>query len=180
MPERALKPYLFILASLFAVAFLAGIFAPFPARQQAAEIFQSATEFYRDLTGGTLFFLILLNNTIASLLIILVGLIVGILPIISVGFNGFILGVLYRQTAGIAGYGKAALQVLPHGIFEIPALLIAASYGLWLGMIVLRRIRGMESTSIRSKVKHALQRYFAVVFPLLIVAAAVETALIVL
>jgi stage II sporulation protein M len=105
---------------------------------------------------------------------------VGILPIVAVGFNGFLLGALYRHTAGIAGYWRATLTVLPHGIFEFPALLIAASYGLWLGMSVLRRLRGKESLPIRGQVKHALRRYFAVVFPLLIVAAAIETALILL
>lgn len=34
---------------------------------------------------------------------------------------------------------------LLHGVFEPPGLLIiAASYGLWLGVVVVRRIRGKE------------------------------------
>jgi stage II sporulation protein M len=68
--------------------------------------------------------------------------------------------------------------VLPHGIIEIPALLFAASYGLWLGVTAVRRLRGKESTLLRFHIEHAFRRYFAVVFPLLIVAAAIETALI--
>lgn len=179
-PERALKPYLLALASLFAAAFLAGYFAPSVGRKMAAETFQSFIDFFRDLSGGALFLQILVNNVIAGLFVLLAGLIVGILPLFSVGFNGFILGALYRQTAGAAGYWNATLTVLPHGIFEIPALLIAASYGLWLGMSVLRRFRGKESLPIRGQVRHAIQRYFAVVFPLLVVAAAVETALMLL
>ena len=75
---------------------------------------------------------------------------------------------------------KAASKMLPHGAFEIPALLIAASYGLWLGVMVYRRMRGKESTSIRFHIGHASRQYLAVVFPLLIVAAAIETALIVM
>jgi len=67
---------------------------------------------------------------------------------------------------------------LPYGVFEIPALLIAASYGLWLGVTAFRRMRGKEITLLRVNIEHAFRRYFAVVFPLLIVAAAIETALI--
>jgi stage II sporulation protein M len=180
MPERALKPYLLTLAALFAVAFLAGFFAPAVGRKMAAETFQTFIDTFRDLPGGALFYQILMNNLIAGLLMLLLGLIVGILPVFAVGFNGFLLGALYRYTAGIAGYWNATWTVLPHGIFEFPALLIAASYGLWLGMSVLRRLRGKESLPIRGQMKHALRRYFAVVFPLLVVAAAIETALIIL
>jgi stage II sporulation protein M len=107
------------------------------------------------------------------------GVLIGIIPIFSMGSNGFVLGVVYRQTAGIMGYSKAVLKVLPHGVFELPALLIAASYGLWLGVTVVRRMRGKESTLLRFHIEHAFRGYFTIVFPLLIVAAGIETALIV-
>jgi ribosomal protein S18 acetylase RimI-like enzyme len=44
--------------------------------------------------------------------------------------------------------------------------------------MVARRGRGKGSTLLRSHIEHAFRRYFAVVFPLLIVAATIETALI--
>ncbi len=69
--------------------------------------------------------------------------------------------------------------MLPHGIIEVPALLIAASYGLWLGVAFIRRIRGREVTPIRFHIEHAFRRYFAVVLPLLIVAAGIETLLVI-
>jgi uncharacterized membrane protein SpoIIM required for sporulation len=50
----------------------------------------------------------------------------------------------------------------------------------WLGVTVVRRMRGKESTRLRINIEHAFRRYFAVVFPLLIVAAGIETVLIVL
>jgi uncharacterized membrane protein SpoIIM required for sporulation len=68
--------------------------------------------------------------------------------------------------------------VLPHGIFEIPGLLLAAGYGLWLGAAALRRARGKEDADLGGRVRHAVRRYFAVVFPLFVLAVAVETALI--
>jgi stage II sporulation protein M len=174
-PERILKSYLFILVSLFAVAFLAGFFAPPFARQQVNEIFQDFSNQFRDLAGGSLFFYILLNNVTASLLIVGSGLLLGILPVMAIFSNGVILGVVYRQGVDTLGYTNAALEVLPYGIFEIPALLIAASYGMWLGIGVFRRMRGKESALLRFQVEHAFRRYFAVVFPLLVIAAAIET-----
>ena len=67
---------------------------------------------------------------------------------------------------------------LHHKVFEITALLFAASYGLWLGVTVVRRMFGKESTFLRFHIEYAFRRAFAVVFPLLIVAAGIETALI--
>jgi stage II sporulation protein M len=177
--DRTIKPYIGILVSIFVASFLAGTVAPVPLQKEAAEAFKYLAEEYQGLSGGALFFYILSHNLMASILILYSGVLFGIIPILSIGANGVLLGVLYRQAAEGIGYSKAALMVLPHGVFEIPALLIAASYGLWLGVMAVRRMRGKESTLLRFHIGHASRRYLAVVFPLLIVAAAIETALIV-
>jgi len=176
--DRTIKPYLLILTLIFAVSFLAGILAPSSIRQQMTEVFQAVVGNYRGLAGGMLYFNILVQNVMATIFVLISGVFVGIIPTFAISSNAFGLGVLYRQAAEVAGYSKAALKVLPYGVFEIPALLIAASYGLWLGVTVLRRMRGKESTPLGVNIEHAFRRYFAVVFPLLIVAAAIETALI--
>ena len=176
--DRTIKPYILILTLVFAVSFLAGTIAPSSIRQQMIEVFQVVVGNYRGLAGGMLFFNILVQNVTATIFVLISGVIVGIIPTFAISSNGFGLGVLYREASEVSGYSKAALKVLPYGVFEIPALLIAASYGLWLGVTVVRRMRGNESTVLRFNIEHAFRRYFAVVFPLLIVAAAIETALI--
>jgi len=176
--DRTIKPYILILTLIFGVSFLAGTVAPSSIRQQMTEVFQAVVGNYRGLAGGALFFNILVQNVMATIFMLISGVFVGIIPTFAIGSNGFGLGVLYRQAAEVSGYTKAALKVLPYGVFEIPALLIAASYGLWLGVTAVRRMRGRESTPLRFNVEHAFRRYFAVVFPLLVVAAAIETALI--
>jgi stage II sporulation protein M len=114
----------------------------------------------------------------ATMFVVLFGVIAGIIPTFAVGSNAFGLGVLFRQASEMSGTSKAAVSVLPYGVFEIPALLVAASYGLWLGVMVVRRMRGKEGTPLKTHMEHAFRRYFAVVFPLLVVAAGIETALI--
>jgi stage II sporulation protein M len=178
MFDRTIKPYFLVLALVFSVSFLAGTIAPSSIRQQMIDVFQAVVGNYRGMAGGTLFFNILVQNVMASIFVLISGVIVGIIPTFAIGSNGFGLGVLYRQAAEVSGYSKAVLKVLPYGVFEIPALLIAASYGLWLGVTVVRRMRGNESAFLRFNIEHAFRRYFAVVFPLLVVAAAIETTLI--
>jgi len=178
MFDRTIKPYILILTLIFAVSFLAGTLAPSSIRQQMTEVFQAVVGNYQGLAGGMLFFNILVQNVMATIFVLISGVFGGVIPVFAIGSNGFGLGVLYHQAAEVAGTSKAALKVLPYGVFEIPALLIAASYGLWLGVTVLRKMRGKESTLLRVNIEHAFRRYFAVVFPLLIVAATIETALI--
>jgi len=178
MFDRTIKPYILILTLIFAVSFLAGTLAPSSIRQQMTEVFQAVVGNYQGLAGGMLFFNILVQNVMATIFVLISGVFGGVIPTFAIGSNGFGLGVLFRQAAEMAGTSKAALKVLPYGVFEIPALLIAASYGLWLGVTAVRRMRGKESTLLRVNIEHAFRRYFAVVFPLLIVAATIETALI--
>jgi len=178
--DRTIKPYILILVTIFAVSFVAGTIAPAAVRMEATKVFQFFVNTYRGVSGGTLFFYIFTNNLFATILILVSGLLFGAIPILAISSNGFLQGILYRQAAEGIGYSKAAWTVLPHGVFEIPALLIAASYGLWLGMMVVRRMRGEESTPLKFHIGHASRQYVAVVLPLLIVAAAIETALIIM
>jgi stage II sporulation protein M len=177
-PGRALKWYLLILTMIFSASFFAGTIAPISVMKEATEAYKLVADSYRGLAGGKLFFYILVHNVMASILILVSGVLVGIIPTLAIGANGFVLGVVYRQTAEVVGYSNAAMAVLPHGVFELPALLIAASYGLWLGVMMVRRMQGRESTLLRFHIEHAFRRYFAIVFPLLIVAAAIDTVLI--
>src|SRR3989339_713076 len=178
MIDRRIKPYILFLVLILAASFVAGTIAPASIRQQITGMFQAVVGNYRGLAGGMLFFNILIQNLMATIFVLVSGVIVGIIPAFAIGSNGFGLGVLFRQAAEVSGYSKAALKVLPYGVFEIPGLLIAASYGLWLGVMVVRKMRGEEGILIRGGVEHAFRRYFAGVFPLLVVGAAIETTLI--
>ena len=176
--DRTIRTCILVLTLVFAASFLTGTMAPASIRLQMNEMFQVVVGSYQGLAGGMLFFNILAQNVMATIFVLISGVIVGIIPTFVIGSNGFGLGVLYRQAVEVSGYSKAALTILPYGVFEIPALLIATSYGLWIGVMVVRRIRGKDSTLIRVRMEHAFRQYFAVVFPLLVVAAAIETALI--
>ncbi len=175
MPDREVVPFLAFLSVVFSAAFLGGVLSPSALRHDVAGEYLRMIGPYRGIPGGTLFLAILLNNVIGTLIVLLGGILLGILPVVSAGGNGFLFGILCRHATETAGYGKAALDLLPHGIVEIAAFLFAAAYGMWLGAALFRRLRRGAVLPLGAKVTHAVRKYFAVVFPLLIIASALET-----
>ncbi len=121
-----------------------------------------------------LLMIIFLNNALKSLAAIFLGIGFGIFPLFLVAYNGEAVGIvanIFSKEKGIL-YVLAAL--LPHGIIEIPAILISAGIGLRLGHMVYLSLRGMK-TDIRSELRQAVKFYIRVIVPLLLVAALIET-----
>ena len=125
-----------------------------------------------------MFFAILLNNSAKSFAVLLSGILFGLVPLLAVVANGYILGVAYLFASRGVGYVQAAKTILPHGVLEIPAIILAASYGLWLGVTFAKRIRQRNLVGFGYQVRHAIRIFFLVVFPLFILAALIETFLI--
>lgn len=162
---------LFFLASVFWGYFFA-LINPREARAALQGVLQGFS-FARDFSLWELFVFIFLNNAVKSLLVLLLGIFFGIVPIFFIFINGQLVG-LFLGVAQLNGKGTlAVLGLLPHGIFEIPALVISAGYGLWLGGCFFRLIFRKEPFGVH--LKFALKKYWQVVVPLLLVAAAIET-----
>ncbi|GGO08827.1 stage II sporulation protein M [Saccharibacillus kuerlensis] len=85
------------------------------------------------------FTFIFLNNAIKSIAVILLGAFFGLAPIGFLLLNGMVLGfvveVAHRQGENITEL--IFLGLLPHGIVELPAIVIACGYGLKFGGLVI-------------------------------------------
>ncbi|AIQ14635.1 stage II sporulation protein M [Paenibacillus durus] len=97
----------------------------------------SISEKLRDSSNPQLsfFVFIFLNNSIKGVLIIFLGALFGILPAIFLLINGAVIGYLVH-TFVLQGRDVFELIVkglLPHGIIEIPAIIIACAFGLQFG-----------------------------------------------
>jgi stage II sporulation protein M len=103
----------------------------------------------------------------------LIGLFFGIGPIIFLFINGFVLGNLIAFASTKVSIIKIGLAIVPHGIFEIPAVIIATSYGLWWGVKNYRKFRYKDS--FKENFALPMKRYINVVIPLLLIGAFVET-----
>jgi stage II sporulation protein M len=104
--------------------------------------------------------------------------ILGIVPLIAVATNGYILGAIYMFASRRTGYVKAAKEVLPHGVFDILAVLISAAYGLCLGVTFVKKIRQRNMAGFGDQVIHRIRMFSKVALPLFILAAFIETFLI--
>ncbi|OUM95088.1 MAG: hypothetical protein A9Z00_12690 [Thermobacillus sp. ZCTH02-B1] len=141
-----MKPYLIMSAMLFFAGVIVGgtneslhrfLHGQLAALAEFGDLAQSAEN-----PGLAFFLIIFLNNVIKSALVIYMGALLGIFPVFFLVVNGMILGYLY-QFIGEQGENAALLflkGVLPHGIIEIPAVLLAGAFGLKFGSLVFRSI----------------------------------------
>lgn len=167
---------IFGVSAVFVVSLLVGVYISLIYPNEIQGFFQDlfeSIEPYAEMGDITFFLLILLNNTVKTFVFMLTGLIsLGTLPILFVSINGMIIGLLYELVASTAGTAVFFFATLPHGIFEIPALVISSALGLYLGMQALKSRK--ENISIRREIRSALSLYFHLVLPILFIAAFIE------
>jgi stage II sporulation protein M len=79
--------------------------------------------------------LLFLNNLFASMYIVLLGVILGLPPLLGLFTNGAFLGTVITNLglSGINALAFFSLGVLPHGVFELTAFFLSAAFGLKLG-----------------------------------------------
>lgn len=119
------------------------------------------------------------NNLIASLQMMLLGVLLGIPPLLGLFANGALLGSLLMELGreGMPLLSFIAVGVLPHGLFELPAFITCAAFGLKAGyhlVFPLPQKKRRESLGIIWKEFFAL---FPLITGLLILAAVIEVLL---
>lgn len=70
------------------------------------------------------------NNTRVYVVLLLGALTLGLLPAVVLGFNGVVVGWVAGIATGNVGAGPVLALLVPHGIFELPALWLAAGISL--------------------------------------------------
>ena len=127
--------------------------------------------------GSVVFSALLLNNLSAMVMATVYGLLPFIrLPALTLGVNGATLGLFagYYVHQGIPLW-KYLVGILPHGIFEIPALILSAALGLYLCRTVSDALLKKRTGSVRAALGQCGQILLWWVLPLIAVAAVIET-----
>ena len=113
------------------------------------------------------------NNLRAMVLSTLYGFIPFLyLPALSMGVNAILLGMVASSVNG--QWLLLAAGILPHGIFELPALCLSLAAGLCLCQNINRYIRKNEKGIMTPLLLNILRVTGLVVIPLLVVAAIME------
>lgn len=128
----------------FFLAFLVGLFVDL-SNPFIKDAFDQMNEMAQDIaTRDSLLYtiqMIFFNNVLVAMMMIFLGLIFGIVPFMILLFNGLFIGVFAKffiaEGSSLIGF---IAGIIPHGIFELTAIVLAGAYGLKLGGVTWRAI----------------------------------------
>jgi len=120
-----------------------------------------------------LFLGIFINNAIKALGLVFLGILLGLPPLLVIGLNGFILGGFGSALESVKGWRYVIASFVPHGVIEIPVILLATALGLTVGMESLKWLARRESR-VKLQLSDCLKVYLRWILPGLAVAAIVE------
>ena len=168
------KNYFFAILAIFLASFMAGFFYPVFFAEFIKNLMIELSERIKGMNFLQLFVFIIKNNLSVAFIGMLLGIVLGIAPIFLAFFNGYVLGFVSSKTVSATNF-FVLFRLVPHGIFELPALVLSLGLGLKLGISVLVK---NKKENFFSNLKNSLIVFIYVVLPLLIIAAIIETSLI--
>ena len=163
---------------LFALTFIFGFTFPIFFEEKIIEMIKLLMLELEGMKTIELIGFIFLNNLKASFFAFVLGIGFGILPIVTCVFNGYLLGFVARYA--VAEEGIFTLwKILPHGVFELPAVLFSIGIGLKLGLSVVdgRWLVGKDK-GVGYVFREGMRFFVFVVLPLLIIAGIIEGILV--
>jgi stage II sporulation protein M len=184
MDIREIKNYLYslrfyILFSLliFLFAIVLGWTGAKVAPEESKEILEEMEKLLGpivEISSFWQFLCVFLNNALTAFSAILFGVAFGIFPLLCVFTNGEILGILAFLSHETLSIPMFLTGILPHGIIEIPVLILAGAAGIKIGKIVIDRIFSKKKVEIKKELSSALGLFLKILLPLLLIAAAIE------
>lgn len=159
-----MRGFVFAAVGLFALGAVLGALLP---QESLARLrsFEELAARVRELDLATLIALIFLKNASAAFITIVLGVVGGLVPAFAAVSNGMLLGAVWL----VRPY--ALWRVIPHGMFELPAVFLAWAIGLRFGAWLLED-RRLES--LKTLARDAVTLYVSVILPLLVIAAVIE------
>lgn len=127
-----------------------------------------------DLPPLMIMILIFLKNLLACAIAILLGIAAGLVPLLVVTSNGTLMGVVSHQVLLNQGPLYLVAGILPHGVVELPVVLVSIAAGFRLGHLFLLALFG-EGGELATEARSAIRFLVRIAAPLLLVAAAIET-----
>ena len=134
------KNFIYITLVIFLLFIFIGAFIPAPEFLEK-QIFEFIEELLRKTAGMSqreLISFIFLNNLQSGFFGMILGILFGIFSMITSILNGYLLGFVSSRAAYEEGI-FVLWRLLPHGIFELPALLLSTGLGLKLGFPFIHR-----------------------------------------
>lgn len=173
---RSIRGYILLSVLLFAGSAILGFVAASRDPQLVAiyiEEIGSKIGWILGLSPPMMMEFIFLNNLFASTIAMLLGIGFGIVPALVAVLNGVVLGVIGYHAIETIGVMYLVAAILPHGIIELPTVLICIGVGFRLGHLLLLTFLGKD-VDLGGEVRFALRLLRWVVL-FLFLAAVIET-----
>ena len=170
------KATIFLAIFVFAAGSIAGyLFAPNITFFD--EFLKELASKVQGLNGPEIILFIFQNNVQSAFFAMILGLFLGVVPLFNGMMNGLILGYVYSKVSSTEGL-LIIWRLIPHGIFELPAIMISLGLGMHLGGFFFAPRKKRKEVLVR-RLKRSLEAFLFVVLPLLVIAAIIEGLLIV-
>jgi len=166
------KNFIYLAIGVFFASFILAFFIQ-PSETVLNYLFkfiQELLEKTQGMSASELIGFIFLNNFKSSFFGMVFGVVLGVFPILALIANGYVLG--FVSSLSVVEGGIFSLwRILPHGIFELPAIFISLGLGLKLGSFIFQK---KKQESFRSFFQNSLKVFLFIVIPLLIIAGIIE------
>ena len=172
------KRWIIVALSLFGIGFASGLATPASnvglLSEDIAALAELA-EFLATLPQFAVFIIIFLKNTSVLLLSFILSPIFWLVPALSLTVNGWLLAFVAAVVVQEKSLGFVLAGLLPHGIFELPALILGQAAALSFGTVVIIALFKKERRErLLPSLKQNL-RYLTLAIALLLPAAIIET-----
>jgi len=166
------RKFIYIIIFFFLIFALIGFFIPAPESitQEIVKLLEELIEKTKGMNFLELSWFIFFNNLKVSFMGMILGIFIGIFPILTSISNGYLLGFVSSFVSDQNGF-LSLWKIFPHGIFELSAVFISLGLGVRLGMFIFEK---KKIKYIKSNLFNSLRVFFYIIIPLLIIAAIIE------
>ena len=175
-PLKETTPSLLVTVVLFIVCLSFGLVSPPSQSDTMLAGLTETVEQLLSLNPYVLLIVIFLNNAIKALVAMVLGIALGILPLLFICFNGYLMGLVVAALGPTTSPLVIIAGLLPHGIIEIPVILLSSAMGVAIGFESFKWLVKRES-AVKSRLRWCLGIYLKWFVLALLVAAIIEVFL---
>jgi stage II sporulation protein M len=155
------RKYIFAAIVIFAAGIIVAILIPSWGKSVISLLLEYFKTFEHE-KAPPLLIAIFLKNASSAFFAIVFGFLFGLVPAFGAAFNGIAVGAILNLNP------LNFFKIIPHGIFELPAMFISWGLGIWCAGGL------FHSPGLNLRIKRSLNIYLSIIVPLLIIAAIVE------
>ncbi len=173
------KKWIFIAIFLFGIAMVIGLFTPASITSLLSEDIDALKQLSSLLAPFKIFTAIFIfaKNTSVLLLSFALSPLLLLVPILTLTINGWLIAFISAAVIEKESLGFVLAGLLPHGVFELPALILGQAAALSFGtMVMLALLKKKKRNLLLPNLKQNL-KYLILALVLLIPAAIIETYL---